>query len=126
MMAGGPARAYDQLVTGTPPTQATPRQAPAARAAAWYATLPPKRRERVQDAGLAIGLALLNVASLVPYAPMDLAPAIAFATVIDRSRRPLSWLSVLGTVIGNYADQSAPGHNEPYPRRRHRASADRP
>jgi signal transduction histidine kinase len=162
-MAGRPAQAYDQLVTGTLPTQATPRQALAARAAAWYSALPPKRRERVQDAGLAIGLALLNLVALVPYtpklhpawlafflavaqclplawrrkwpvpvlivlavprvwydvlgfgyAPMDLAPAIAFATVIDRSRRSLRWLSVLGTVIGNYISQSAPGQTEPY------------
>ena len=38
-----------------------------ARAAAWYAALPPRRREVAQDSALALGLAVLNVLSLLPY-----------------------------------------------------------
>jgi signal transduction histidine kinase len=138
----------------------------AARAAAWYSALPPKKRERVQDAGLAIGLALLNVASLVPYrsqlhpawlafflvvaqclplawrrargwavpvlivlsaprlaydwmgfgyAPLPLAPAIAFATVADRSGQLLRWLTIVGTAIGIAVGQAAPGNRNDQP-----------
>jgi signal transduction histidine kinase len=46
---------------------ATPGGELLARAAAWYAALPPRRRELVQDTALALGLALLNVLSLLPY-----------------------------------------------------------
>ena len=38
-----------------------------ARAAAWYAALTPRRREVAQDSALALGLAVLNVLSLLPY-----------------------------------------------------------
>ncbi len=38
-----------------------------AAAATWYAALPPRGREVAQDAALALGLALLNLLSLVPY-----------------------------------------------------------
>jgi signal transduction histidine kinase len=50
-----------------------------ARAAAWYAALPPRRRSLVQDTALALGLALLNVLSLLPY----------------QSRLHPSWLALL-------------------------------
>jgi signal transduction histidine kinase len=40
---------------------------PAARAGSWYAALPPRRRDVVQDAALALTLAVLNVLSLLPY-----------------------------------------------------------
>jgi signal transduction histidine kinase len=42
-------------------------QALAARAAAWYSALPPRRREVVQDSALALGLAVLNLCSVLPY-----------------------------------------------------------
>jgi signal transduction histidine kinase len=38
-----------------------------ARVAAWYAALPPRRRDLTQDTALAVGLALLNMLSLLPY-----------------------------------------------------------
>jgi len=62
-MAARRARPYDQLVTGA----RGQAQAATARAAAWYAALSPRRRELVQDTGLALGLAALNVMSLYPY-----------------------------------------------------------
>ena len=37
----------------------------AARAAAWYSALPPRRREIVQDSALALGLAVLNLLSVL-------------------------------------------------------------
>ena len=40
----------------------------AARAAAWYSALPPRRREVVQDSALALGLAVLNLLAVLPYA----------------------------------------------------------
>ena len=135
----------------------------AARLIAWADALPPRRRERVQDGTLAIALALVNVASLLPYhaqvrpfwlalflataqcaplawrrswpmsmalavavprviydllnlgfAPLPLAPAIAFATVMDRSGRVQRWATVIITVAVVALSQSAPGHNEPY------------
>ena len=42
-------------------------QALAARAAAWYSALPPRRREIAQDSALALGLAVLNLLSVLPY-----------------------------------------------------------
>jgi signal transduction histidine kinase len=39
----------------------------AARAASWYAALPPRRRELAQDGALGLGLAVLNLLSLLPY-----------------------------------------------------------
>ena len=39
----------------------------AARAAAWYSALSPRRREMVQDSALALGLAVLNLCSVLPY-----------------------------------------------------------
>jgi signal transduction histidine kinase len=138
-------------------------QALAARAAAWYSALPPKRRELAQDSALALGLAVLNLLSVLPYQsqmhpawlamflasaqclplafrrvnpvlalacagiprnvydtlnfgyePLPIAAAIAFATVADRSRPWLRWLTVLGTVTGGAYSQAQPGHPEPY------------
>ncbi|HUN30377.1 MAG TPA: histidine kinase [Trebonia sp.] len=38
-----------------------------ARATVWYQALPPRRRDVVQDAGLALALAVLNMLTLLPY-----------------------------------------------------------
>jgi signal transduction histidine kinase len=54
--------AYDRLVGSMARGQAL-----TARAAAWYAALPPKRRELVQDGTLALVLAVLNVLAVLPY-----------------------------------------------------------
>jgi signal transduction histidine kinase len=135
----------------------------AARAAAWYSALSPRRREIVQDSALALGLAVLNLCSVLPYqsqlhpawlamflvtvqclplafrrvnpvlalicsglprnvydhlqfpyAPLPLATAIAIATVADRSRPWLRWLTVLGVLIGGAYSQAQPGHPQPY------------
>jgi len=37
------------------------------RAGSWYRALPPRRRDVVQDAALALSLAVLNILSLLPY-----------------------------------------------------------
>ena len=158
-MTAGRARPYDQLVTGT----RGQAQAATARAAAWYAALSPRRRELVQDSGLALALAALNVMSIVPYlsqmhpswlalflvaaqclplavrrrwpvlaligcaiprniydqllfgyAPLPLANAITFATVIDRSRPVTRWIVVVLGSFGLVRAQLLPGHVEPY------------
>src|ERR1700722_6889532 len=134
-----------------------------ARAASWYAALPPRRQELALDAALALSLALLNLLSLLPYqsqmhplwlalllvaaqclplalrrgwpvpalilcgvprnlydpllfgyAPLPLAPAIAFATVADRSGRALRWCTVVITSGVLAWSQTLPGHNQPY------------
>jgi signal transduction histidine kinase len=135
----------------------------AARAAAWYSALSPRRREVVQDSALALGLALLNLLAVLPYAsqfhpawlalltasaqclplafrrinpvlslvcsglirniydaanfgyaPLPIAPAIALATVADRSRPWLRWASLVGTAIGISWSMTLPGHDLPY------------
>jgi signal transduction histidine kinase len=48
------------------------------------------------------------------FAPLPLAPAIAFATVADRSRPAIRWITVVATVGGVAYSQTLPGHNEPY------------
>jgi signal transduction histidine kinase len=134
-----------------------------ARAASWYAALPPRRQEVAKDAALGLSLAVLNLLSLLPYeaqlhpswlafllvigqclplalrraypvpvliacgllrdaydglhfayAPLPLAPAIALATVADRSGRLLRWCTVVGTIVGVAYSQTLPGHNQPY------------
>jgi signal transduction histidine kinase len=134
-----------------------------ARAASWYQALPPRHRDVVQDAGLGLTLAVLNVLSLLPYqsklhpawlafflvvaqclplalrrvvpvpvaigcgvfrslydglgfgyAPLPLAPAIAIATIADRSGRLLRWLTVGITLAVVTWSQTLPGHVEPY------------
>ena len=123
----------------------------------------PRRREIVQDSALALGLAVLNLCSVLPYqsqlnpawlamflvtvqclplafrrvnpvlalicsglprnvydhlqfpyAPLPLATAIAIATVADRSRPWLRWLTVLGVLTGGAYSQAQPGHPQPY------------
>jgi signal transduction histidine kinase len=48
------------------------------------------------------------------FAPLPLGPAIAFWTVIDRSRLLWRWIAVAGAVAGIAISLSAPGHSEPY------------
>ena len=48
------------------------------------------------------------------YAPLPLAPAIAFATVADRSGPLLRWCTVVATTAGVAWSQTLPGHNQPY------------
>jgi hypothetical protein len=56
-------RPYDRLVVAEARGHAL-----AARAAAWYSALSPRRREVVQDSALALGLALLNLLSVLGQA----------------------------------------------------------
>ncbi len=158
-VARGSGRAAGAAPAGPPPRG----QVLTASAASWYAGLTDRRRELVQDSALALGLAALNLLSLLPYqsqlhplwaayvlvcaqclplalrrvwpvpalicsgvlrdlydglhlgfAPLPLAPAIAFATVADRSRPVLRWITVVGTVGGVAYSQTLPGHDEPY------------
>jgi signal transduction histidine kinase len=48
------------------------------------------------------------------YAPLPLAPAIAFATVADRSRPWLRWVTVACTTGGITWSEAQPGHSVPY------------
>jgi signal transduction histidine kinase len=48
------------------------------------------------------------------YAPLPLAPAIALATVADRSGPLLRWVTVAATTAGVAWSQAQPGHNQPY------------
>src|SRR5579871_867750 len=48
------------------------------------------------------------------YAPLPLAPAIAFATVADRSRPWLRWVTLAVSMVGIGASQALPGHSQPY------------
>jgi signal transduction histidine kinase len=158
-VARGSGRAAGGALVGRPPRG----EVLTASAASWYAALTGRRRELVQDGALAVGLAALNLLSLLPYqsqlhpawaadvlvcaqclplafrrvwpvpalicsgvlrdlydglnfgfAPLPLAPAIAFATVADRSRPALRWITVAGTAGGVAYSQTLPGHHEPY------------
>jgi signal transduction histidine kinase len=161
-VARGAGRAAGGGPTGQA-ARAARRQALAGKAASWYAALPVRGREVVQDTALALALAVLNLLSLVAYqrylhplwlafflvsaqclplalrrvwplpvaigvgvlrdlydglsygfAPLPLAPAIAVATVAERSRPWIRWLTVVGTIIGLTYSQTLPGHIEPY------------
>jgi signal transduction histidine kinase len=48
------------------------------------------------------------------FAPLPLAPAIAFATVADRSRPAIRWITVVASAGGVAYSQALPGHNQPY------------
>lgn len=48
------------------------------------------------------------------YAPLPLAPAIAFATVMERSRPSLRWVTVTASAVAIGSSQALPGHNQPY------------
>jgi signal transduction histidine kinase len=48
------------------------------------------------------------------FAPLPLAPAIAFATVAERSGRVLRVITVAGATAGIAWSQTLPGHTQPY------------
>jgi signal transduction histidine kinase len=48
------------------------------------------------------------------FAPLPLAPAIAFATVANQSRPAIRWITVVATAGGVAYSQALPGHNQPY------------
>jgi signal transduction histidine kinase len=134
-----------------------------ARVACWSAALSPRRRAVAQDSALAVGLAVLNLLSLLAYrsqlhplwlalllvagqclplalrrvlpiptviasglirnvydvflfgyAPLPLAPAIAVATVAERSGRLMRCCTVAGVGTALGWSQTQPGHNQPY------------
>lgn len=77
----------------------------------------PLALRRVWPVPVLIGCGLLRNAYDVlhyGYAPLPLAPAIALATVADRSSRLLRWVTIVGTVVGAGWSQVLPGHNQPY------------
>src|SRR5215468_3662620 len=107
--------AYDRLVT-----PAARGQALAARAAAWYSTLPRGRKELVQDTVLALALVCSGLPRNIydqlqfGFAPLPLAQAIAFATVAERSRPWVRWATLVAAAGGIAYAQTLPGHTEPY------------
>ncbi|MGD0704550.1 MAG: histidine kinase [Trebonia sp.] len=48
------------------------------------------------------------------FAPLPLAPAIAFATVAERSRPPVRWITLVCTCGGIAYSESLPAHPQPY------------
>jgi signal transduction histidine kinase len=160
------ARGAGRGASGPPGSQAARAargQVLAGKAASWYAALPARRREIVQDTALALALAALNLLSLLAYhsylhplwlafvlvagqclplavrrvwpvpvlicsgvlrdlydalkfgfAPLPLGPAIALATVAERSRPVIRWLTIVCSIGGVAYSQTLPGHNEPY------------
>jgi hypothetical protein len=73
------------------------------RLGAWLASLPPRRQERVQDLGLGVALAVVNVVSLLPYRsqqdPLWLALTLVIAQGLPLTWRR-SWPVGVGLVIG--------------------------
>ena len=67
---------------GGQPERSPRGQLLAARGAAWYAGLPSRRREMAQDGALALGLAALNLLSLLPYQAQLHPSWEAFALVV--------------------------------------------
>jgi signal transduction histidine kinase len=133
------------------------------RLSSWLASLPPRRRERVEDGTLALALAVVNVVSLLPYhaqvryfwlalflvtaqclpltwrrswpitmtslmgiprfaydllhlgyAPLALASAIGFATIMERSSPRGRWVTAIAAAVVIAVSQTFPGHSEPY------------
>jgi signal transduction histidine kinase len=59
-------------------------------AGAWLAALPPRRRDWVQDAALGVAVAVVNVASLLPYRA-HLHPLWLALTLVAGQGVPLAW-----------------------------------
>jgi signal transduction histidine kinase len=73
------------------------------RLGAWAASLPPRRQERLQDLGLGVALAAVNVVSLLPYRAEQHPLWLALVLVIAQGL-PLTWRRTwpigVGLVIG--------------------------
>jgi len=71
--------------------------------AARVAALPPRRQEQLQDAGLGVALAVVNVASLLPYRA-QLHPLWLALTLVAAQALPLTWRRSrpvgIGLIIG--------------------------
>jgi signal transduction histidine kinase len=86
------------------------------RAVSWYAALSPRRRELVQDGGLGLGLAVLNLLSLLPYLSQMHRPWLALLLVAAqclplavRRRWPLAAVILCG-IPRNLYDTLAFGY----------------
>jgi signal transduction histidine kinase len=85
-----------------------------ARAAAWYAALPPRGRDVAQDTALALSLAVLNLLSLLPYQshlhPLWLALVLVSGQALPLAVRRISPVPALiacgafGDVYGAFGD----------------------
>jgi len=67
--------------------------------AAWFAALPTRRQEQVQDAGIAVALAAVNVVSLLPYRAQLHPFWLALLLVIGQAV-PLTWRRALPVGTG--------------------------
>jgi len=67
--------------------------------AAWVTTQPARRQERVQDAVLALALAAVNAATLLPYLA-KLRPAWLALLLVVLQALPLAWRRVLPVGVG--------------------------
>jgi signal transduction histidine kinase len=85
-MPAPPAQPYDRDVAGLAAT-VTSRTT---RLSSWLSGLPPRRRERVEDGTLAVALAVVNVASLLPYHAQVQHFWLALFLVIAQAL-PLTW-----------------------------------
>src|SRR5260221_10401921 len=82
----GASRSYDHGVRNPAALVASLPHGLAARVAA----LPGRRQEQVQDAGLAVALAVVNVVALLPYGD-DLHPAWLAILLVIAQALPLAW-----------------------------------
>ena len=99
MIPGGRGAPYHRLVERVAAPLARLWRPLAARVAA----LPPRGQELVQDAGLGVALAVVNVASLLPYRA-QLHPLWLALTLVAAQALPLTWRRArpvgIGLVIG--------------------------
>ena len=73
------------------------------------------RRSQPLAAALVIGFARVTYDLIgLGYAPLPLGPAIAFYTVMDRSRPRVRLGACVAVLLAIITSQLAPGHNEPY------------
>jgi len=73
------------------------------------------RRSQPLAVLLVIGFARVTYDRIgLGYAPLPLGPAIAFYTVMDRSRPGVRLLACIVVLLGIITSQQAPGHSQPY------------
>src|SRR5712692_1398426 len=73
------------------------------------------RRSQPLAVLLVIGFARVTYDRIgLGYAPLPLGPAIAFYTVMDRSRPVVRLLACIVVLLGIITSQQAPGHSQPY------------